>query len=210
LCEDPSLTKFTPAKYNDALSLGEKQFALDSKCLYKTQAYVMAVNDATYDLPADFVQDKIVTLNGIELEPISKDSLCRLYKSQRWDTLTGTPTNYVVDAIEANKALRIFPIPSSIADGTALELTYYAYPVAMSGDSSTPFNSSALLTPYHIAVAHYGAWLLLGYLQPTDPIISKRRDLLAQYTSKVTEALQTFGDTKSEPMQLRPNDVRAR
>lgn len=209
-CEDPSQTKFTVAKYSDSLETAQKQFCLDTKSLYKTQAYVMAVDDADYDLPTDFISDKLVMLNGIELEPISRSKLAGLFKSQRWDTQEGTPKYYVIDPMEAKKQLLLVPIPDSIADGTSLELTYSAIPTTMATDAATPFNSSVLMTQFHIAVASYAAWLLLGYLTPTDPIISKRRDLLNTYTGKVNEAIASFGDTKSEPMSLHPESIRVR
>ena len=208
--EDPNITKFTSAKYTDSLETAQKQFCLDTKSLYKIQAYVMAVDDATYDLPTDFVGDKLVMLNGIELDPASRSKLAGLYKSRRWDTLEGTPKYYVIDPMEANKQLLLVPIPDSIADGTSLELTYSCIPTAMATDAATPFNSSVLMTQYHIAIASYAAWLLLGYLTPTDPIIQKRRDLLNTYTGKVNEAIAEFGDTKSEPMSLHPASVRVR
>lgn len=209
-CEDPSITKFTATRYNDALETGQKQFCLDTKALYKTQAFVMDVADATYDLPTDFIGDKIVMLNGIELEPVSKTKLSNLYKSRRWDTLEGTPKYYVIDPMDANKQLLLVPIPDSVSEGTDLQLTYFAAPTAMSSDSATPFNSSTLMTQFHIAVACYAGWLLLGYLTPTDPIISKRRDLLNTYTGKVNEAIADFGDTKSEPLSLHPESGRVR
>ena len=209
-CEDPGQTKFTPTKYNDGLETAQKQFAVDSKALYKTYSYTLAVDTAPYDLPTDYVQDKLVMLNGVALEPISRATLAELYKGRRWDTLTGTPRNYISDPMEAQKKLILFPIPDSVVDGTDLSLTYVALPAAMSSDSASPFNSSALMAQFHIAVASYAAWLLLGYLTPTDAIISKRRDLISTYTGKVNEAIQGFGDTPSEPMSIHPRDIRIR
>lgn len=209
-CEDPGQTKFTPTKYNEALETAQKQFAIDSKALYRSYTYAMAVGTASYDLPTDYIQDKLVMVNGIKLEPISRATLAELYKSRRWDTLTGTPRNYISDPMEAQKKLILFPIPDSVSDGTDLNLTYFALPSAMSSDASTPFNGSALMAGYHIAVCAYAAWLLMGYLSPTDAIISKRRDLISNYTGKVNEAIQTFGDTPSEPMSIHPRDIRIR
>lgn len=210
MCEDPNQTKFTPAKYNDALEFSQRQFSLDSKCLYKTTAFVMAVDDGTYDLPTDYIVDKLVMLNGIELRPISRAKLASLFQNQRWDTMTGTPRNYISDPMEANKTLILFPIPNTIADGTDLQLTYIALPTTMSSDTASPFNSSALLVQYHIAVAAYAAWLLLGYLTPTDATVLKRRDLLNTYAGKVNEAINMFGDTPSEPLALHPENIKVR
>jgi hypothetical protein len=112
--------------------------------------------------------------------------------------------------MEANKQLLLFPIPDSIDAGTDLQLTYFSLPTAMSTDASTPFNGSTLMTQFHIAVASYAAWLLLGYLIPTDAINLKRRDLLLTYTGKVNEGIQEFGDTKSEPLSIHPRDIRVR
>ncbi len=209
-CEDPNISKFTVTKYNDALELAQKQFSVDSKALYKTSAITVVVNTGSYDLPTDYIQDKLVMLNGIKLEPISRQTLGEIYKSRRWDTLTGTPRNYISDPMEAQKKIILVPIPDSVSDGTDLQLTYVAIPTAMSSDASTPFNSSALMTEYHIPVCSYAAWLLLGYLTPTDAIVLKRRDLISSYVSKVNEAIQTFGDTPSEPMSIHPRDIRVR
>lgn len=209
-CEDTNISKFTAAKYNTAINQAQKQFCLDSKVLYKEQAYVLAVDDATYDLPTDFILDKAVRLNGIPLDPISKDKLDENYRSTRWDTIKGTPSLYIVDPMEANKTLRLFPIPSDIGDGTDLRLVYYCKPADMATDISTPFNSATLMGAYEIAIANYAAWLLLSYLTPTDAIVSKRKDMLSQYTEKVIEAVQEFGDTKTEPISLHPENIRIR
>jgi hypothetical protein len=210
LCEDPKQTKFTPAQYNDGLDKAQKQFALDSKALYKDSAITMVVDTAVYLLPTDFMLEKAVTLNGIELDPISRATLQANKDSGRWDDDKGTPRYFVIDPEEAKKTITLYPIPDSDADGTSIVLTYYPVPATMSADTSIPLNSSTLMVQFHIGLAHYAAWLMLSYLTQSPEISQKRGELFSVYTTKVTDAIQTFGNTKSEPMRFHVEDMRIR
>ena len=209
-CEDKNLTRFTSAQYNDGLDKAQKQFCLDSKALTEIETYTMALDDADYDLPSDFIKDKQVTLNGLPLSPISRDELQRIYVSKRWDNIEGIPTNYIIDPIEDTKSMILFPIPNTVSYGTSLKLRYAAYPTTMSSDTASPFNGSELMAQYQIAIPTYAAWLLLGYIPPTEQTIVKRKDLFAQYSGKVNEAIQEFGDTRSAKLSIHPRDIRVR
>lgn len=208
--EDPNLQKFTAAKYLESINFANQQFAMDSKALYKTQDYVMVIDDAKYDLPVDFMGERGVLLNGIELDPIRREQLNSLYKGTRWDEIEGTPTHYIIDPMEAKKEMILFPIPNSISDGTSLSLTYYPLAQTLTALTDVPLNTSLLLVQYHIALAQYAAWLLLGYITQTTEIQTKRANLSAEYKEKVDEAIMNFGDTKSAPMSFHPVNIRAR
>lgn len=210
MCEDPAQTKFTAVKYNDAINKANQQFAMDSKALYKDSAIVMVAGTAAYDLPTDFMYEKAVTLNGIELKPISRATLEAKKTSDRWDDDQGTPKYFIIDPEEARKKITLYPKPDSTDDGTSIVLTYYPVPATMSSDSTLPLNGSTLMVQFHIGLAAYAAWLLLSFLTQTPEISQKRADLFNTYKSKIDEAIQTFGNTKSESMSFHVQNARAR
>ena len=205
--EDPSQTKYA-SKYLDAVNRANQQFVMDSKALYKDSAIVMVSGTASYDLPTDFMYEKMVVLNGIELDPISRATLGVKAKDYKWEDQQGTPKYYIIDPEEAKKTITLFPVPNSVDAGTSIVLTYYPFPTALVNDTDVPLNGSNLMVQFHQGLAAYAAWLLMTYLQPTDAIIAKKRELLGIYTQKVTDAIQTFGNTKSEPMRWRMPRVR--
>ncbi len=210
LCEDPNQTKFTADKYNDTLELSQRQFAIDSKALFKDQSIVMSPMTAAYAINSDYLMDKLVTLNGEELDPISRNTLQAKRKGGNWSDDLGTPAWYVIDPEEAKKTITLYPVPDSSAAGTALIVTYYCLPAAMSTDASVPLNSSTLLVGYHEGIAYKCADMMLGYLQQTPEIQAKRNDLQGRYIGKINEAIQQFGTTKSEPMSFHVSNVRVR
>jgi hypothetical protein len=210
LCEDPNQTKFTAVKYNDTLELAQRQFSIDSKSLFKDQSITMAAGTGAYALGSDFLWEKLVTLNGEELDPISRNTLQAKRKGGKWADDTGTPAWYVIDPEEAKKSITLYPIPDSAAAGTDLVVSYYALPAAMSTDASVPLNNSTLLVGYHEGIAYKAADTMLGYLQQTPEIQAKRNDLQGRYVGKVNEAIQQFGTTKTEPLSFHVRSVRAR
>lgn len=202
-CNDPNLTRYTATQYNEAIDIAEQEFALDSKALFKDAGtYSVVAGTATYSLPSDFWIEKEVSHKGLKLLPITRHDLI-LGNGDDWTDDAGTPTHYIIDPEEARKQIRLYPIPEGDDAGANLILTYYQVPAPMTGDTSTPFNSSTLMSQFHIAIAMYAAWLLLGYGQITPDIQAKRNDLMAQYSMKVTQAVDTFGTTKSAPIRFK-------
>lgn len=210
ICEDPAQTRFAPTVYNEAIDLAQKQFAFDSKALFKDLGITMVAGTAAYPLPSDFMYEKGVVLNGIALQPISRATLEANKKSDRWDDDRGTPMYFIVDPEEARKTLTLYPIPDNVNDGTDIVLTYYPLPAEMSSDSSVPLNSSALMAQFHTGIANYAAWQLLQYITQTAEIAQKRAECMGIYSSKVAEAIQTFGTTKSEPLSFHVGSMRIR
>lgn len=201
--EDPNLTRYTPAQYNEALNLAAQEFAFDSKALFKdASTYTVVAGTATYSLPSDFWLEKMVTHKGLKLEPISRHSLL-LGNDDDWTDDVGTPSNFLIDPEEARKQLRLYPIPEANDAGDNLVLTYYPIPADMGSDTDSPLNASSLMAQFHMGIAAYAAWLLLGYGEITQAILIKRNGLLKQYSDKVTMAIDTFGNTKSEPYRLK-------
>lgn len=200
---DVNQSRFTPTQYNDAINLGQQQFALESLALFKDNTITVVDGTATYDLPTDFMLEKEVTHKGLKLDPISRATIQFYARTTDWTTITGTPKYFLIDPEEARKQIRLYPSPLADDAGANLVLTYYPLPADLSSDSATPLNSSVLLVQFHIGIAAYAAWLVLGYEKATPEIVSKRADLYKQYQDKVTEARDKFGNTASEPLRLR-------
>ena len=202
LVNDPDQTKFA-GKYTQAINLAQQQFSFDAKCCFTEVSYTVVSATAAYSLPTDFWLEKKVTLNGIRLAPTSRETLEFDSGELAWNTLNGTPTQYLIDPEESEKNIVLVPIPGDGDAGHSLVLTYYFIPTDLSAGTDVPFNSYSLLGPYHVAIAYWAAWLLLGYDTPTQESEAKKNDLLRKYNDKVTEAVDNFGNTASEPLRMR-------
>lgn len=203
-CGDPNQTRFTPAQYLFAANRAQEQFCFDTKALWKDASTITTVDGtATYSLPSDFMWEKAVMFKGLALKPISRATLAEYKASDRWDDDAGTPKYFYIDPEEARKTIGLYPIPRADDAGANLVLTYYPLPTALTADSDTPLNSYALLVEYHIAIACYAAWLLLGYETASPEIMAKRGGLLKQYNDKCINATDRFKNTSSEPMRIR-------
>ena len=200
---DISLTRYSTQQYLDAINYANKEFAYDSKALYKdATTYTVVSETSTYNLPSDFWLERQVTHKGIELFAISRHTLQRS-NSNDWTLDTGTPTNYIIDPEEARKQIRLYRIPQGDDAGVNLVLTYYPIPTDLSADSDVPLNSSSLMSQFHLGIAAYAATLLLLFETQTPEIALKRSQLMKIYNDKVSLATSYFGNTPSESMQLR-------
>src|SRR3990167_6945030 len=193
---DPNQSRYG-GSYTTAINESQLQFALDTRCLFKDQAFSVVADTATYTLPTDFMFEKKVTLAtetspvaGIKLEPISRATLEFYIGDRNWSVDTGTPKYFLIDPEEARKQIRLYPIPQGADAGTSnLLLTYYPKPTDLSAVGDIPLNSSLLLVQFHIAIAAYAAWLLLAEEPATMEVLAKRNELLKQYNDKVTQCL---------------------
>lgn len=204
-CGDPNQSRFS-AQYLAAINEAQKQFALDTKSLYKDQSYSIVDGTATYALPSDFMFEKAggITLNGLGLIPKTRAELNFYYSGTDWDDLTGTPLFYIVDPENARNTIRMVPIPQGADVGTNnLVMTYYPNPADLAADSDTPLNSTANLAQFHIGIAAYAAWLILNGETPTPELMAKMDKLLAQYSDKSSEAISLYGNTVSASLRMR-------
>lgn len=199
-CGDPDKTRFS-AKYPGAINRAQEQFAADSKALFKDQSFTSTAGTATVDLPSDFTLEESVIYDGLPLKPVSRHTLAILYPGTDWTTLQGTPTHYMIDPEEASKVLRFIPIPQEAKSGS---MRYYPLPAEVSAASDVILNASALMGQFHMGVAALAAWIVLLFESPTPEIVEKRRGLMKVYSDAVTKAVDTFGNTKSEPLRIRP------
>lgn len=205
---DPAQSRYS-GLYTQALNLGQQQFVLDSKCLWKDwPATTITAAVASYALPSDFILEQTVAFNGVPLIPISRAELLRTHQDSRWDTIPGTPTHYVIDPDVSKSQLLLFPIPTSYDAGKDLVLTYVALPADMSGATDIPFNSTPLLAQFHMGICAWAAWYLLnGEASVTDSLRAKKADLLQIYNDCVSQAVETFKNTASQPMRQRGSRV---
>ena len=199
-CGDPDQTRFG-AKYVGNVNRAQEQFAMDTKALWKDASYTTVSGTSTYALPSDFLWEDTVTHAGLPLKPISRHSLYALYPSTDWTQLEGTPTHFLIDPEEASKVLRLIPIPQ---DAETVSMRYFPLPAAVSGGNDVVLNSSALMSQFHMAIAALAAWLTLTFETPTPEISDKRRELMKIYSDGVGKAVDTFKNTASEPLRLRP------
>jgi hypothetical protein len=197
---DPDQTRYS-GKYVPQINLAQDQFAADSRSLFKDVAYTSAVGTSTYGLPVDFLFENDVTYNGFPLKPISRHTLYTLYPGTDWTLLTGTPTHYMVDPEEANKVLRLIPIPQDIQ---TISMRYYPLPADVANPSDIVLNASLLMVQFHSAIAALAAWYILSFETQDDALIVKRKEMMKIYQDGVSKAIDTFKNTASEPLRVRP------
>lgn len=200
-CGDPDQTRFA-GKYNDAINRAQEQFALDTKALWKDTTWVVASGTSTYALPADFMFEAAVRFNNSRLDPTSRRSLDEETAAD-WLSRTGSPSRFMIDPEEANKVVRLYPVPQSADAGLTLSMRYYPLPASVAADADVPLNSSALMAQFHLALAAYAGWIILLDETVTPELQAKRRELLQIYNDAVTKATDTFKNTASESWHLR-------
>lgn len=197
---DPDQTRFS-AGYVDAINDAQKQFALDSNALFKDKAYTTVAGTSTYTLPTDFILEDTVTYDGLPLKPVSRHTLYTLYPGTDWTTLEGTPSHYMVDPEEASLVLRLIPEPQ---EAKSVSMRYFPLPADVSAAGDVVLNSSTLLVQFHLGIAAFAAWLILQSETFTPEIQAKSREMMKIYNDAVTKAVDKFGNTKSEPIRIRP------
>lgn len=197
---DPDQTRFS-AQYTDAINDAQKQFALDSGALFKDKAYTTVAGTSIYTLPTDFILEDTVTYNGLPLKPISRHTLYTLYPGTDWTLLTGTPTHYMIDPEEAVLSIRLIPQP---IEAQAVSMRYAPLPADVSASTDVVLNASTLMTQFHLGIAALAAWLILQSEQVTPEVQAKTVEMMKIYNDAVTKAVDKFGNTKSEPLRIRP------
>lgn len=202
-CGDPDQTRYAN-QYDDAANRAQEQFALDTRALWKDTSWTSASGDADYDLPTDFMFEDYLLFNGLKIEPISRHRIHELSPGADPFLTVGTPTHYIIDPEQAEKQVLLYPIPQDQDANKTIFMRYFPFPTAMTADTDTPLNSSSLMVQFHMGLAAYIAWLLLTGEIMTPEIATKRMELLKMYNHAITQATDTFKNTVSEPMKMRP------
>lgn len=174
---------------------------MDTRALWKDRAYTTTADTATYTLPADFMYEESLTYDGLPLKPISRHTLYTLYPGTDWTTLNGNPTHFMIDAEEASLVVRLIPTPQ---EAKAVSMRYYPVPADVSAAGDVVLNSSTLMVQFHLGIAAFAAWLILQSEIVTPEIQAKGREMMKIYNDAVTKAVDTFKNTASEPIRIRP------
>lgn len=159
-----------------------------------------------YALPADILFDLRATYNGIALVRSSEFELDKVYYND-WTTQTASqPTNYYVDLDPNNQKLYLFPSPTTaVTNGIVLE--YVKIPPTLSGDSSVPFDSHTLMTPYHNAIVYWAASYLIDSNMTQQNLFNKR-EWQKEYAKLVNQCVELFKDLEfSKPARMRGGRV---
>ena len=197
---DPDQTRFS-GKYVSSINRAQEQFALDSKALWKDVSWSHAASDADESLPTDFMWENYVTYGGKKLDPISRYRLNEVYEDDWTDDTAQLPTHYIIDPEQAVKEIVLFPIPT---EAKTLTMRYFPLPAEVSSGSDVVLNSSSLMVQFHMAIAAFAAWLILTFDESTPAIADKRRELMKIYNDGITKAVDTFKNTASQPLRIRP------
>jgi hypothetical protein len=119
----------TTAQLTESINNGLRNFALerDWPWLVTSTTITTAADDGTYDLPADFIHAKGLSIDGgYPLEEVSLNELLR-YQRQSGTT---QPAVYYHDGV----AIRFGPVPTSVL---TIDLIYVRGESELSGDSDT-------------------------------------------------------------------------
>lgn len=198
--EDPNQERFTPTQYNDAIDLGEEQFALDTRAILEEDTLTVVDGEAEIALPTNFLVATLVRHKGLKLRPITKAELA-FQSGVDWTTINGTPRAFYID--EEDEKIGLFPKPQAEDAGAYLVLNFAATPTAISADGTVLLNAKALLAIYHPAIVAYAAYWMLGYLPSTPEIQMKRSSLLAEYSEYRDRAIDTYKNMADEPIQMK-------
>lgn len=203
LTNDINKTRYA-AVYTTILNEAQNQFAMDTKCTFKDMTVQSIVaGQATYPLPTDFMWERLVLANGLMLSPISRFELARQNSGSRWDLVTGTPRAYCIDPDVARQQILLYPIPTQNDNGNDLQMTYFALPTAMSSGTDVPLNNNPLLYQYHMGIAAWAAWYMLASEDSTPSIETKKKSLMNMYSDYVSQCVDQFKNTVSEPLRMR-------
>lgn len=200
---DPNGTRYSDSIVNNAINIANERFAVDSKSLFKDATTTITVDDGTYSLPSDFMWEKEVEYDGKPLEAAKRYTIRNSSSDDDWTDDKGAPTNYIIDPEENRKEIRLYPIPDSSQTGKSFTLVYFAKPSDLTADSSIPLNGDTYLYRFHMGVAAFAAWMLMGYETATPETEAKMNRMWNLYRYYVDEALDTYDNTVNEKMNMR-------
>lgn len=208
---DKDITRYVSADYTRALNRAQEQFALESRALWKDVTWTTVSGTAAYafsaasaDASSNFMWEDFVLYDGYELSPISRHELQRLNPGDDWTDEEGQPTHFMIDPEEAQKKIRLYPIPQA---AKTLTLRYYVFPTALVADSDTPLNSSTLMAQFHLGIAALAAWLLLSGEEQTAAVDAKQAKMLGIYADARDKAIDTFKNTASMPIKIKGSRI---
>jgi len=203
LINDPNHTRWSTSQKQERVEEAQERFVVDTRCLINSSSTSVVAGTAEYSLPTDILDIERVTHNGIELTRMSKADF-DFYTNRNWASDQGRPERYYVDLDPDNKKIGLYPKPQAADAGSSnLIIDYVQIPTELSSDSSTPFNSHTLLTPYHMAIVYWAAKELLNAdMTPENQV--KARQYMKEYEDLVAHCVNLFRSMKqSSPMRLK-------
>lgn len=190
LAGDPENERWSSTIVQAKIEKAQEKFVLATRALVDVDTpTTLVVNQQEYALPSDLMDVLRVSHNGNRLERTSKFDLD--FYAGKWSDDLGSPAKYYVDLDPNNKKIGVYPLPQSADTAYTLGIEYLKIPPALSADSSVPFDSHTLLTPYHDALAYWSARELLKE-DPSQENLARMAVYKKSYDDLVSECIETF------------------
>lgn len=218
LCNDPGNQRYALTDINTELDNTQDEWNVEARIIKDTTTITVISGTRQYALsgltgtPISFTR---ATHKGLPLKKRSRAYFDLYSGGQDWTTITGTPTDYCIEAlIAATQYVTVRPTPGDGDTGANLVVEYIKRHTPMSAISDTPFMSgtapNSLLRPYDWGLAYATAARLLAR-DPTPETSNK----VSNYNNiaKVVKAdvIQVFDALeKEEPYRLRSNRMGVR
>lgn len=132
--EDSSNSHFTDSEIYDYINQGLRYLGTDIEWPLQSSEATTVLNQATYELPDDFISLIDIYFNNSNLAIIERADLPGLRND--WQNAdAGTPLYaYKSD----NKKVGLFPKPDATNAGLAIQIQYIKVPADLAADSDTP------------------------------------------------------------------------
>lgn len=211
LANDPNNDRYSLAQINTELDVTQNKWNAEAKILKDTASITTVAGTRQYAIsnlggvPIVFSR---ATHKGLPLHKRDK-TYFDLYAGSGvdWTTLSGTPTDYLVEAEDpAVQYITLFKNPGSGDAGTNnLVIEFVLQHTAMSAASDTPFNASPETAPFHYGLAYDVASRLL-LRDPSKESSSKVLPYKSIADTCYADIVQVFKALeKEEPLRLKSN-----
>lgn len=169
LTNDPNNSRYFLPDITQELNNAQRQWNAEIKVIKETTSIPVVASQRQYALtlisktPISFPR---VTQNGLDLKKRSK-SYFDLYTSYDWTAILGTPTDFFIEATDANNLfLTVYPTPTSNDVPTNIVVESVIDTTDMSASADTPFMQGTvanyLCRPYDFYLAYSASARLLA------------------------------------------------
>ncbi len=210
LCNDPNNARYLLSDITQELNNAQRQWNAEIKIIKETTTIAVVPAQRQYALtlisntPISFPR---ATMAGIDLKKRSK-SYFDLYTSYDWTQINGTPTDFFIEATDANNLfLTVYPNPTSnnVPNNLVVESIIDTTDMALATD--TPYMQGTvanyLCRPFDFYLAYSAAARLLS--RDPSPENSGRASAYLSLTSQGKDALiNVFKQLEAdEPLRMR-------
>lgn len=197
LLNDTGNTRWSTTVIDDRIELAQKDIVIRTSCLKEVSTFSPVALQQEYALPTDFLSADRMTVDGKDLKYIDKSEL-DFYNTGDWTESKGTPTNFYLDISTDNLKFGLYPKPDTAGTNTG-KLLYVKVPDVLSGASSVPFDTNALLIPYHIGIIYY----VVMMCRLDDEKFDSANKYLGLYEYILNEIIDKFGAAKNMQWRLK-------